>query len=206
MQLSTCGPQLSGLPQHRTSRSRFKPILPSVWRARKAKAPLFASCPVLQREMGQSLAAAPRGSPKIQPQWQPHKAAPAPRDPPGVRMMSAGDALSSLPFLSLPGCVQTEVCQCGYIAAKRSHFDKLAFSNNNNSPPPAQTRGWNHSHQLSPGVKQFLSLITCVNSTRAGKCRADFGCVFIYQTAPDNRFTSSSSSSLRVFLQGTFGL
>lgn len=141
MQLSTCGPQLSGLPQHRTSRSRFKPILPSVWRARKAKAPLFASCPVLQREMGQSLAAAPRGSPKIQPQWQPHKAAPAPRDPPGVRMMSAGDALSSLPFLSLPGCVQTEVCQCGYIAAKRSHFDKLAFSNNNNSPPPSPNTG-----------------------------------------------------------------
>lgn len=155
--------------------------------------------------MGQSLVATPRGSPKIQHQWQPHKAVPAPWDPPGMRMMSAGDALAPLPFLSLPGCVKTEVCQRGYIAAKRSHFDKLAFSNNNNFPP-AQTRGWNHSHQLSPGVKQFLSLITCVNSTRAGKCRADFGCVFIYQTAPDNRFTSSSSSSLRVFPRGTFGL
>lgn len=56
-------------------------------------------------------------------------------------------------------------------------------------------------------MKQFLFLITYVNSTRAGKCRAeDFGCVFIYQTAPDNRFTSSSQSSLRVFSPGNLGV
>lgn len=71
----------------------------------------------------------------------PKEPSPAPLGIPCAEDEEGGCAvLPRLPFHSLPGCVLTEVCQNGYILAKHFHFDKLAFSNNNNVPPTNPNR------------------------------------------------------------------